>query len=328
MMKPKAYAVPCATAIAAALALSSTPVLAQETGTQPADPVTLSPPPPAAPTDSIPTVDVPPIAVPDTSVAAPDSTTATTADAAIAPAPAPAAKAATRAAPARSSHVSKPAATAAAPAAAVAAAPSSPALDAAPPAAPATDTLATVNPAPPPAPAPTDSNPALGEEVAGGGLLALLILGAAGFTLARRRRDRVVEEQEVYEPDRADEPAFAPAAEPIAAAPAVEESQPILMPSTASAFSWGNAPAREPAREAEAMTLPNGFDLSKFGPHVRAAYRGPTPDNPSLSLRHRLKRAAFFDQRERQAAEGKAVALEPDAGLPEKAVSEREHEFA
>ena len=51
--------------------------------------------------------------------------------------------------------------------------------------------------------------------------------------------------------------------------------------------------------------------------HVDRARRGPTPDNPSLSLKKRLKRAAFFDQRERLAAEGKAMPVEADAGLPD-----------
>lgn len=50
--------------------------------------------------------------------------------------------------------------------------------------------------------------------------------------------------------------------------------------------------------------LPPGFDLTQFGPHVRAAYLGPTPDNPFLSLKNRLKRARFYDQRERQAGKG------------------------
>lgn len=43
------------------------------------------------------------------------------------------------------------------------------------------------------------------------------------------------------------------------------------------------------------------FDVSRYGRHVQAAYAGPTPDNPSLSLKRRLKRARFFDQRERHA---------------------------
>ena len=51
--------------------------------------------------------------------------------------------------------------------------------------------------------------------------------------------------------------------------------------------------------------------------HVDRARRGPTPDNPSLSLKTRLKRAAFFDKRERDVAEGKAEPLDADAGLPE-----------
>jgi len=40
--------------------------------------------------------------------------------------------------------------------------------------------------------------------------------------------------------------------------------------------------------------------------HVDRAMLGPTPDNPSLSLKMRLKRARFFDQRDREVAEGKA----------------------
>ncbi len=51
--------------------------------------------------------------------------------------------------------------------------------------------------------------------------------------------------------------------------------------------------------------------------HVDRAMRGPTPDNPSLSLKTRLKRAAFFDKREREVAEGKAEPVDPDAGLPD-----------
>lgn len=58
--------------------------------------------------------------------------------------------------------------------------------------------------------------------------------------------------------------------------------------------------------------------------HVDRAMLGPTPDNPSLSLKTRLKRAAFFDQRERQVAEGKAVPVDPDAGLPDQMVEDIE----
>ena len=56
--------------------------------------------------------------------------------------------------------------------------------------------------------------------------------------------------------------------------------------------------------------------------HVDRAMRGPTPDNPSLSLKKRMKRAAFFDQRERDVAAGEAEPVDPDAGLPERMVEE------
>ena len=58
--------------------------------------------------------------------------------------------------------------------------------------------------------------------------------------------------------------------------------------------------------------------------HVDRAMLGPTPDNPSLSLKKRLKRAAFFDQREREVAAGTADPVETDAGLPEQMVEDIE----
>ena len=56
--------------------------------------------------------------------------------------------------------------------------------------------------------------------------------------------------------------------------------------------------------------------------HVDRAMSGPTTDNPSLSLKTRLKRAAFFDKREREVAEGDAEPVDPAAGLPEAGVEE------
>jgi len=56
--------------------------------------------------------------------------------------------------------------------------------------------------------------------------------------------------------------------------------------------------------------------------HVDRAMRGPTPDNPSLSLKTRLKRAAFFDKREREVEAGEAEPVDPEAGLPEAGVEE------
>ena len=51
--------------------------------------------------------------------------------------------------------------------------------------------------------------------------------------------------------------------------------------------------------------------------HVDRAKRGPTSENPSLSLKKRLKRAHFLDQRDRQVAEGVAEPVDASAGLPE-----------
>ena len=56
--------------------------------------------------------------------------------------------------------------------------------------------------------------------------------------------------------------------------------------------------------------------------HVDRAMRGSTPDNPSLSLKTRLKRAAFFDKREREVEAGEAEPVDPEAGLPEAGVEE------
>ena len=61
---------------------------------------------------------------------------------------------------------------------------------------------------------------------------------------------------------------------------------------------------------------------------VERAYRGPTADNPSVSLRTRLKRAAFFDKRERDVAAGIAKPVEMDAGLPDAMIEEQERELA
>ena len=87
----------------------------------------------------------------------------------------------------------------------------------------------------------------------------------------------------------------------------------------ASAFAWGNSP-RSTKQQADGQGRGETW--------VERAYRGPTPDNPSLSLRARLKPAAFFDKREREAAAGKAAPVEADAGLPDAMAEEREPETA
>jgi hypothetical protein len=71
--------------------------------------------------------------------------------------------------------------------------------------------------------------------------------------------------------------------------------------------------------------IPAGFDLSRFGRHTQAAYRGPTPDNSSLSLKRRLKHASFYDQRERMASAGAALPVDTLAASPAAAPRSREH---
>ena len=312
MTKHKLQARLGATAIAAALALSSTPLLAQQatpdtTQTAPSTATSTAPATDSAPaTDATPTVAVPDIstATPDSSPSTSTSTTTTSrttvhhtvASTARSVAAAPVRTAATH-------HVAPPppaaAAPVATPVATVPAATTAPAPPAGPP------PLAQIA-GPPPAAANANqqSQSNRTSEILGAAIVALIVLGAIAYALSRRRRTReTVYEEEAYEPETTYvEP------EPVrAAAPIAEEQPPIVAPET-SAFAWGNRPdagtletpaTARAAEEEQPSTLPNGFDLSRFGPHVQAAYRGPTEDNPSLSLRHRLRRAAAMDQKER-----------------------------
>ena len=89
----------------------------------------------------------------------------------------------------------------------------------------------------------------------------------------------------------------------------------------ASAFAWGNEqPCDQPSDD--------GADRCPGETWVERAYRGPSPANPSVSLRNRLRPAAFFDKRERDVAAGTAEPVETDAGLPEAMVEEQERELA
>ncbi len=84
-------------------------------------------------------------------------------------------------------------------------------------------------------------------------------------------------------------------------------------PVPAAPFVAAPAPAAESAPDrppADCVDAPPGS-------HVEAACEGPSADNPSLSIKKRLKRAHFFDEREQLAAAGMAVPVAPDAGLPD-----------
>ena len=127
-------------------------------------------------------------------------------------------------------------------------------------------------------------------EIAFGGALALLVLGGGAVAMSRRRKSREVDDEREFVPINARSP-------DVTAAPVAERS----------AFDWGQtapAPAMAP--------------VATGGSAIERARRGPTPDNPSLSLKKRLKRATFFEQRDREIAAGKATPIDNLAGLPKK----------
>jgi hypothetical protein len=149
-----------------------------------------------------------------------------------------------------------------------------------------------------------------------GGALALLVVGSAAAAVGNRRRKR--REQEWAD---AQTMSFEPFEDTAAPEPATLELHPETSAPAGSAFAWGKrlaapTPAGEPKPEID--------DRRPGETWVERAYRGPTPNNPSVSLRNRLKRAAFFDKREREAAAGLAAPVNANAGLPGAMAGERE----
>lgn len=145
-------------------------------------------------------------------------------------------------------------------------------------------TLATaeepLTPQPEIAQVPEQSIPIFGA--AGAGILALV---GAGIAVRRRKRER---DEDLAEPDWHDESHTGE----IGADDYVE-------------------PAIAPAMTIHQPDLPSDFDRSPFGRHAEAAYGGPTSDNPSLSLKKRLKRAHAMDQRERRLGKVPSPAAAP-----------------
>lgn len=296
-------------AIAAALALSSTPLFAQE-----AQPVTATPP---ATIEPAPTTDATPVTTETTTTADPATTE-----------PAPQTTSTTKTVKRTTRTAARPMTTRATTrTVGRAAAPVVPAAPAATPAPSAASGSAVapvvdLNSKPTTPPTGATAEPAKADDtlpIAAGGALALLALGGAGIAWTKRRRRH--EEQEWIEDEQLEhEPTELVAHDP---EPMIHEQQPAIV--GPSAFAWGNA-SSEPARTAEPVVEED--DRIPGESWVQRAYRGSTPNNPSVSLRARLKRAAFFDKRERDVAAGKAEPVELDAGLPEAMVEEQEREFA
>ena len=156
--------------------------------------------------------------------------------------------------------------------------------------------------------------------IAAGGVLALLAIGGAAAAITRRRNEEEVwADEETMEDTPAEPVAFDHENEPV-----IHDEQPAIVAPEASAFAWGNRESQNGAQTREA----SDEDRRPGETWVERAYRGPSPANPSASLRTRLKRAAFFDKRERDAAAGLAEPVDTTAGLPEAMVEERERELA
>jgi hypothetical protein len=174
-----------------------------------------------------------------------------------------------------------------------------------------------------PAPPPKRMIGPVDEQTAeiGGAAIVLMVLGAGAIALSRRKRRR--EEQAAEWNEESPE---AEAHDPLFEEPMFQHEpptvrQPAIATPERSAFGWNDD---QPCDEA----LDDGSDRCPGETWVERAYRGPSPANPSVSLKHRLSRAVFFDKRERDVAAGKAAPVDPDAGLPDAMIEEQERERA
>jgi len=137
------------------------------------------------------------------------------------------------------------------------------------------------------------------------GAAGLGFLGLLGIGLAMRRRRRRNEEE------------FAAAEQDKLAVEAPAQTDPLFDEPAFAPHTADPAPALAlGAAVAPTETASDCVDAAP-GSHVEAACEGPTADNPSLSIKKRLKRAHFFDQREFLAEAGEVAPMAADAGLPD-----------
>ncbi len=149
------------------------------------------------------------------------------------------------------------------------------------------------------------------------GLFALIVVGLAMRRRRRRNEEEVAaadqDELAVEAPVQPD-PLFAEPAFAATAAPAATSAPAEFLPAGAESAPAEFLPA---GAESAPAPSPSACDDAAPGSHVEAACEGPSEDNPSLSIKKRLKRAQFFDQREQMVAAGLAVPVASDAGLPD-----------
>lgn len=305
---------PGMTAMAAVLALSATPAFAQEVTPAPATQSVTE----TAPTEQAapaPVTSTPETTVTTTTTTVEPAETATAADPLAPAAATPVAERSTTRTT-RTSRTARPSAPVAARSTAAPVATSSTSPVAAAPVADPVDAAPVIEPplAAEPAPIPPATSEVVVNDdilpIAGAAGLGLLALGGAAFALRRRKRDVVgqYDANPTYDEPRMARAEPAVVREPMPAAAAAAAG--------ASAFNWGDKSSATTVRE-PAPGAP--------GSHIAAAKRGPTPENPFLSLKKRLKRASFFEQRDRLVAQGKAKPLPLAAGLPERMASAARH---
>lgn len=121
-------------------------------------------------------------------------------------------------------------------------------------------------------------------EVGGGVGIALLGAIGVGALAMRGRRREVIDEPFVPATEHVVDNDVAMAPMPVAAAPAMAAPVPIRPAATATT--------------GDAYVNADGRTVGRF---EAAAEHGPTPDNPFLTRRARVRRARFYDRRERLA---------------------------
>jgi hypothetical protein len=295
---------PALTAIAAVLALSATPLSAQEAVPEADTSVS---------TTTAPTTE-PVVSAPVDTTAAPTTDPLAPAEIDAAPAPAPVARSTPTRAATRSATPVRTAPSRVAP---TAAAPAVSAVDATTPVepvvAPTPEALAAAPMTPDVAPPVAANDTAISADtmlpLAGAAGLGIVALAGFGMAMRRRRKDDHLVQDEWHEPALV---------RPAAPLPSVHATRPV----TATAGTITAKPVGDRPAFAWGATAPGMESASDQESRMEAAYRGPTPDNPFLSLKKRLRRAAFFDQRERAVRAGHATPVPPTAGLP-KALAEQ-----